>query len=603
MKIELDTPSPTIGTVVSLTLQDDNGNEVDGSTWEIDPANGGMLFGNDGSRVLKGSKIKWDTGGAVANFYKLKAIFPLTGGKTEVVREIYLSQGQRPGPIQVATTISRTGGTPSTDQALWVAIRNRTRAIGFEAYSKFIDDLVCELADGRGTRVAQQASASMPPSIANRTLDVTRALSQGVYGFELLRLATDAFLVFQTGTMHRGMDGKISVLDPDLFDADQETSRLGYAARIEALEAKLGTYLGDANRLPYLNRIVTALVGTAQRGDAPLGCYQQILDARVNGPTMLELIWSYWHEEGALAQTMNAIALRFQNKRRPGHDPLAQLEIDPLRPLNTLLWGYIQSEYKRLSVVRRAYEYDHHYGISLQGRAVPQLSSADSRSKFLEAFHNLLSRAAAFYRADADTTVVADAYPVLNALRDLHLVLAEGAHNQFGDLPWTARSEMLVEQWLLARPEMREFLRGRAMVPYAEPWMGQVDAMKRLQGWRAAGVSSYRELGVYGEQILLSVRYSAWTEVNDETQARNWARYWKPEIQSYVHSYRAVTGGQVDLASEPVDEADALRRRMAPSVLMAERMLVGNEGRLAVTVEPRRAMAPVTARIGGGRNA
>ncbi len=35
---------------------------------------------------------------------------------------------------------------------------------------------------------------------------------------------------------------------------------------------------------------------------------------------------------------------------------------------------------------------------------------------------------------------------------------------------------MLVEQWLLARIEMREFLLGgRAMVPYAEPGMGQVD--------------------------------------------------------------------------------------------------------------------------------
>ena len=29
----------------------------------------------------------------------------------------------------------------------------------------------------------------------------------------------------------------------------------------------------------------------------------------------MELIWSYWHEEGMLAQTLNAILARFQNRR------------------------------------------------------------------------------------------------------------------------------------------------------------------------------------------------------------------------------------------------------------------------------------------------
>ena len=95
-----------------------------------------------------------------------------------------------------------------------------------------------------------------------------------------------------------------------------------------------------------------------------------------------------------LVQTMNAISRRFQNVRAPGdRDPLAHLEIDPLRPLNNLLWGYIQDEQNRLTVKRRAYEYDHHYGLTLYGKAVPTLRPADSRSKFLEAFHNLLHHA------------------------------------------------------------------------------------------------------------------------------------------------------------------------------------------------------------------
>ena len=192
---------------------------------------------------------------------------------------------------------------------------------------------------------------------------------------------------------------------------------------------------------------------------------------------MLELIWSYWHEEGMLVQTMGALGRRFQNVHGPNdRDPLAMVEMDPLRPLNNLLWGYIQDEQHRLSVVRRAYEYGHHYGLKLEGKAIPSMRPVDPRSRFLEAFHFLLHQCSQFFRQDDDTTVVADGFPVLNALRDLHLVLSEGAHNQFGDLPTTARIEMLMEQWLLSRPELREFLPRRVMVAYPEPWMDSVDA-------------------------------------------------------------------------------------------------------------------------------
>ena len=76
-----------------------------------------------------------------------------------------------------------------------------------------------------------------------------------------------------------------------------------------------------------------------------------------------------------------------------------------------MLWGYIQSEQDRLSVARRAYEYDHHYGLRLTGRSVPTLNPADSRPRFLEAFHNLLAEATRFYRLSMDTTVNPDTFP------------------------------------------------------------------------------------------------------------------------------------------------------------------------------------------------
>src|SRR5262249_16104772 len=155
-----------------------------------------------------------------------------------------------------------------------------------------------------------------------------------------------------------------------------------------------------------------------------------------------------------LVQTMNAISLRFQNIRGPGdQNPLAFLEIGPLRPLNNLLWGYLQDEQHRLSLGRRANEYAYEYGFTIQGKAVPPLRPADSHPKFLEAFNNLMHLTAIIYKEDDDTTVKADGFPLLNALREVHFVLTEVAHNQFGALPATARQEMLIQQWLLARPE------------------------------------------------------------------------------------------------------------------------------------------------------
>ncbi|HEU0299528.1 MAG TPA: hypothetical protein VFR37_08745, partial [Longimicrobium sp.] len=322
----------------------------------------------------------------------------------------------------------------------------------------------------------------------------------------------------------------------------------------------------------YLELVIRSAFpgGTVQPG-APfcLALQNEALDA----PCLLELIWSYWMEEGMLNQTIAAITRRFQNVRRagPGPDPLAELELDPLRPLNAFLWGYLQDEPNRLSVVRRAYEYNHHYGITLYGRAVPPLRPADPRSRFLEGFHNLLRQAAAFYREDNDTTVIADAFPVLNSLREVHLLLSEGAHNQFRDLPWQARAEMMLQQWLLSRPEMREFIRGRYMVAYPESWMGPVDSMKRLQGWTDTSALHFRDLARSGERILLSIRYGTWNEA-EQDDARSWLRYWRDDVQRYIHAYYTATG--VNLSDDVVEvrnRSDA--RYLQPSYHLRNRLL------------------------------
>ncbi len=128
-----------------------------------------------------------------------------------------------------------------------------------------------------------------------------------------------------------------------------------------------------------------------------------------------------------------------------------------------------------------------------------------------------------------------------------------------------------MEQWILSRPEMREFIGGRVMVAYPELWMDRVDSMKALQGWDNTTSVHFRDLGVFGEQILLSVRYGAWVQIILPDNAANWARYWRPEIQGYVAAYRAVTG--VDLRAKATDARAAADRDLAPAVHLQNRLL------------------------------
>jgi hypothetical protein len=491
---------------------------------------------------------------------------------------------------RAAVTLQRTGTFPTDDQALWVAIRNRTSALDFARYQTFINRVFCidKTLDINSVGTAFGALETRTPMqalLAQNPVQPRQFSIFGPYAYIILKLATQVFLTLECGVFIKDRD-----LLGDLLDIDKERIRLeDPTVTFEDLKERLKDYLLAFDNhpiLPYLDRIVANLLSLDQNDIREVLPYCfGILQHRLTAPSLQELIWSYWHEEGMLIQTMNTIALRFQNRRGSQRDPLIELELDPLRPLNNLIWGFIQDEHNRLTVPRRAAEYHHHYGLSLVGRATATVMPADTRSKFIEAFHNLLYRTALFYKEDADTTVIAEAFPLLNALKEVHLIMAEGAHNQFGDLPWTSRCEMLTMQWMLARPEMREFLRGRYMVPYQEEWMGAVDSMKRLQGWTDTTVTHFHELAITGERILLSVRYGDWVDIeNIQEQAKNWARYWKPEVQRYIHGFQAVTG--VDLTADVVDTRDAAIRFVQPSILLQRRL---EQQRAALALPARRA--------------
>ncbi|MEE8584965.1 MAG: hypothetical protein V3T83_08945 [Acidobacteriota bacterium] len=436
--------------------------------------------------------------------------------------------------------------SPTLDQALWVAIRECVGGRDFEAYSQFIDRVLCD---------EKPYSGDCEPLLDCRKVGEKSKRSKdcykiGVQGYKLLKAATEVFLL-----CHCCGDLRIRSQD-----ADEEEPRLGFRPGAGEMQGKLEQYLQTSvspATLPYLKQIVQNLnLDTVDPEAFYPFCENSIRDKLC----LFELIWSYWQEEGMLVQTLHAISLRFQNRRltSSSRDPLANLEMAPLYPLNNLLWGYIQNSEHQLSLRRRAYEYEHHYGLQLVGKAVGRLNPADRRSKFLEAFHNLLQQSAQFYKDDSNQWITPDTFPLLNALRTVHLLLAEGAHNQFGDLPSTARQEMLIQQWLLAQPPMREFLHSRAMVPYEEQWMGQVDAMKKMMGWTDVSIIHFHKLAVFGEKILLSIRYGDWNDINATAdQAANWTVYWRPEVQGYIEAYRAATGVQLAANVQRLGKVDS----------------------------------------------
>jgi hypothetical protein len=447
-------------------------------------------------------------------------------------------------------SVNSTKRMPTSDQALWTAIRGCTQKRAFDNYDKFIQTALC-------TRSGKAGSCEAHSSLVRNTSEAW-LYRYGSKGFALLETATEVFLLCRSCCCNL----KTAVEGAEI-DVDEESARFDRPVTKQEIVDALGTYL-SGDRLPYVDTIVKNLQITGYtRDDFPF-CQRTMRDT----PCLYELIWSYWHEMGYLAQTMAAITARFQNIRVGGSNALAMLTVDPLRPINNLMWGYVQAGKDWLTVRRRAGEYGHEYGLTLQGKAVGDITPADPRSRFLEAFHQLLGECAQFYKDDANKWIDPDPYPLLNSIIAVHLLLAEGAHNQFGDLPFVSRKEMLIQQWLLAQPPMTSFLQSRPMIPYDEPWMGQVDSMKKLMGWTDTSVIHFNRLAVFGERLLLSIRYGNWNDRDIlPDQAANWAVYWRTEVQGYIHAYKTVTG--VDLSGTTVQQArvDAT----PPSVLIARR--------------------------------
>lgn len=479
----------------------------------------------------------------------LQQIEKILNEKTISAANYRLAKG-KPIPVEASVSLLQSSLESNPEEAFWQAIVNRTQAIWFEKYDDFIKLLFAENFTGEFYNPASDKGKylNMFPDVIDRR---NYLLGQNIYGvdaYKLLKQATQAFLILEAGIVIN-------------IPRDEKTG----AVRHHDSDAMLREYVGKDQPIPFIKKLPIIKGWLEQQGQgSPFA--EGLLNYRYSAPSMMELIYSYWMEQGMLVQTMNAITLRYQNFSVGPNQVLKNFTLSPLRPLSNLLWGYIQDENNRLTLARRAAEYVSQYGLKLEGRAIPNFDNVDSRPRFLSALHNLLHSTLGFYKEDANTTIVADGFRLLNALREVHMILSDGAVNQFGDLTCASREEMLIMQWLLSRQEMREFLRGRPGTPYPEKWMEQVEAMKRLQDWPDISVLHFNHLAQYGEQLLLSIRYTDWTNTTDQNSAKRWARAWRPQVQSYVHAYQAVTG--VNLAADNPDN----RKDLQPSLLLKQRM-------------------------------
>lgn len=468
--------------------------------------------------------------------------------------EVNVNSFNQKEPIEIKLTPST--GLPTRDQSFWDVINGHQ--LDFKHYRNFINDIllnfdptkpISSIFSAKDPNTGLKSAKPLPfdyPDYEQR-VDSKRLPFNRTEGYSLLKYATERYV-------EHFYDLK-TYIDEDVKEKFQLDDYLGpdrITPYYDLIKSKIREYFPKENAF------------SNQEGN---NVENSFLKANAD-TTLIELIWNYWYAEGMVNQTMTAISRRFQNIKNGYKDPLLNFALDPLRPLNNILWGYIQDTPNRLSPTRLNYEFAGEYDLVVLSTLKPGFNPADRRSKFLLSFHRLIYEATEYFVQSDNTTIRPDGFKLLNALRDTHRILAEGANNQFGDLPTVARIETLIEQWILSRPEVREFLGGRVMVPYEEPWMDRVDSMKTLQGWDNTSISFYRDLAVYGEKIILGIRYGNWSVITRRDHATNWADAFRDAIQRYIHSYYTITG--VDLSAKNIN-MNSEQISVVPGVLINER--------------------------------
>lgn len=221
--------------------------------------------------------------------------------------------------IDVRLSAQSTAG--ATDVELNTVIRYQLESTCFPIYQEFMNALMTNLdrAPGGMSGVAKQLREALDhdDDIDDRANSqrvhanappLTKI--QGTLAYEVLRLATEAFMLTRCGLAC--IDFRKAAVFKDFIDKDGnriDTSGYGTENYAQEVLAYVQQFLNSesAAATPYLQLIVKQLSLLPNKGD-PL---TRLYASRYECPMLIELIWSYWHEEAMLSQTMNAIAIRF----------------------------------------------------------------------------------------------------------------------------------------------------------------------------------------------------------------------------------------------------------------------------------------------------
>src|SRR5689334_5213031 len=128
---------------------------------------------------------------------ELEQAIPATGEG----RDDQLDDGTADTPFQIGGKISleHSAVEQTDDQALWAAIRNRTAAIQGVGFDDFITRVLCEDEDPDAP-----ARAGSPEAIIHvKRNELLAARGYGVDAYQLLKFATQAFLLLEAGVVIR----------------------------------------------------------------------------------------------------------------------------------------------------------------------------------------------------------------------------------------------------------------------------------------------------------------------------------------------------------------------------------------------------------------
>src|SRR5262249_59964075 len=93
--------------------------------------------------------------------------------------------------------LSRPDDGPTPDQNLWTLIRNRTDAISFNNYTRFLDEVLCGEFVTDSSDVNHTAAVNQLPERVHKQV---RDLSfLGLDGYDVVRAATEYFLMQEVG--------------------------------------------------------------------------------------------------------------------------------------------------------------------------------------------------------------------------------------------------------------------------------------------------------------------------------------------------------------------------------------------------------------------